>query len=787
MRHLRVMISLGVGLLALTLGFPASAHIADQYDSIHFNSGMPDFGTPPRRAILNLRGEVDDRPEHFDKDHGVWGEYRTGMELNQNTNYGTTPSPREIHRAKLLRLAQIYVTAGKWDKARHIYAQIGKTLGWDGDVRDLWEVMRRVEAMQQPLPRPFVAVLRLYLQGIDAAKPTDAQAAFEHVYQDQSAGFLREHALYQQACLAYDFWDFSRAIALYQKLLREFPKTEKLQAALIMIARSAVLPATAQGRQIAVGQNVLTQLRKAFPYGRFHRAVLGLQGRIDFLTGKWPQALHAYFALDDLPSVEIVRKAMPRAAQGSVYVRLLAAYLRRLERTRDYESYERAVFDIDHTRKAFSAQDAAAFSRLLLRQPDIAPPYFYYRLYHTENRPQDFANLAHLADELARLHPEAQLSPLVRVRLAEVYYQRRQYGKALQWAQRAAHPHAFDRALYVRGATLHKLKHYRAAITDFTALLQRFPASPLRHGAREELAILDEAVGDFGNALQQYFALDYTTDIAYLLDIKMTTPQIEALLRRPISRTQVLHISWYNYSSNAPPPTPPRYTEYDLLAYSLGLRYLRDEKWRQAETWLRRVPRKLYAAFSAGRKKADFDTLSPEPLTAVHALGKLQRAIAAARSNNARAAAMYQYATYYSTHGSLLLYNPALWQGDRAYAFSFWWLPKHKTKQDLTLIQTYMYQHEVYARSRALCLEVARRYPHSAVAPRALYRAGCACRRLAKFNWWWDTETKRHDFWKESIDLMQQVVRRYPRSPLVTHARKYARVFAQERHDFRWE
>ncbi len=778
MRSLRVPRFLPLVLVGLLLAAVlARACMTGEFNSVHFHSGAPDFGIPPARAELRWRGDYDDRPLS-DNDRVINGYDRRWVELTYEGFEKQAVAQRDA-RLLLLMAARHAEKRGQWGKALRLYAQVGRKYGWDGNSRDRAEVLGRVAAMKLPLPPAFASALRLYLDGMghdDAERRTEALAAFEQVYRDRAAGFLREHALYQQASLAKEYFDYPRAIALYRRFLREFPRSPKREAALIMMARCAILPATPAGRDLPAGKQALAQLLKEFPHTRFRGVLRGLRARSAFLEGRWTQALQDYFAVGDLESVEIVRKAMLPNAQGDVRVRLLEGYLRRLARAKNFFTYERAVMDIERTLKAFSPADARAFKRHLFRRDDLIAPYLYYRLYHSNSKPADLARLAKLADAITARRSSALLPPLVRVRLAEVYYRRGQYDLALHWAERAVYPRPWDRALYVRGATLHKLKRYRAAIADFAALLRRFPKSPLRRGAREELALLYEATGDYGSALEQYFALDYRMDIAYLLDIRMTPRQIEDFLRSRAgqSRRILTTEDWHT-----DPPRTYRCTQRDLLLYSLGIRYLRDEKWRQAAYWLRLVPYKTYVAFSAGRKYREYnaDTPSPEPLTAVRDLSRLERDVAAAKSDNARAAALYRYATYYSTHGTLLLYNPALWNFQRAYGFNFWWNPDPLSREDKALVRDYMYRHEVYARSRQICLEIARRYPHSPTVPRALYRAGAASRRLAEFNLWWDEENKRHSFWKESIRLMKQVADRYPRHPLAKHARKYARVF----------
>jgi outer membrane protein assembly factor BamD (BamD/ComL family) len=675
---------------------------------------------------------------------------------------------------------------GHWDRARRLCRQEGDTLGWTGSLRDRFEVLSAAVALPQPLSLAWTTRLRLYLHALNLSDTdpdcwNEAQETFERLHNDTAAGFLREHALYQAASLAYAWLDFPRALRLYQQLLREFPHSPKREAALIMVARSGLLPKTPEGRNIPEAKRALERLDSDFPQSRFHRAALGLRARLAYLTGDYGSAVDLYLKLDDLPSVEVVRKEMPRAAQERLYPRLLAAYLYHTEHATQLGEYEFAIHMVDETMQMLTPDGARAFVARMKAEPALAAPYFYYRLYYTDFEPQDsddnekevrraeqrkrdsLTNLARLADQIAAKHENA-LPPLVQVRLAEVYYQRHAYRDALRWTERALRDSAagqepYARALYVRGATRHKLHRREEAIVDFETLLRRCPDSPMRPGAREELAILREETGDLDAALDQYFALGYDNDVAYLLDARMPTGAVAAYL--------------------AGRPHHPR---RDLLRYSLGIRYLRDDDLSSAHRWLRRVPQKVYFEYGKGRREYEWlDTTSPDPLTVIDQLVALREAIGKARSRESKATAAYRYASYHYKNGTLLFYNAALWNGRRAWLFDTYWNKRQETSADTGAVRRHMYAHEVYAHTRVLCEHIAREYPDTPAAPLALYRAACCAHRLADFNGWWREEDNRSDLERQAILLMRRMARRYPKHPLAHYARKYAAVFADER------
>src|SRR5262249_3766597 len=152
-----------------------------------------------------------------------------------------------------------------------------------GNLQDLMEVLQRVESMPKPLSPAFALALHRYLEGMefyDLDQLQKAQRAFEQVASDPNSDFLREHARYELASIAYEWMDYPRAVDLYRQFLKEFPNTAKKEAALIMIARCALLPETEEGRNLAAGKAALEQLQKQFPHSRFAKAAAGLQARI---------------------------------------------------------------------------------------------------------------------------------------------------------------------------------------------------------------------------------------------------------------------------------------------------------------------------------------------------------------------------------------------------------------------------------------------------------------------------------------------------------------------------
>jgi outer membrane protein assembly factor BamD (BamD/ComL family) len=743
--------------ILLLLGRYTSAHIPYVYNSVHFHSGAPDFGLPPRRAVLSWRGEHDDRPQSEDA-YGYSD--RIGLELTEEQDdLRTTEIERK--RKLMLRRFDAEVAAQHWKAAQLLLERFGNRYGWQGSLRDRDQVMQRIQAQRSPLSPAFLDVLHLYLSRLaidEVRKDRPADSAFVRLSSDPNAGFLREHALYQQACLEAKFRYRHRAVDLFLQLLQQYPHTTKREDALVMIARCSLLPKTESERRLEDGRSALAQLQREFPYTRFRRDIVGLNGRLYFLAQRWPDALRCYFMNRDLPSVEMVLKAMPIEQRGPVRVRLLSAYLRDLLVVRRWYDFQQSLVGADRTRFAMTAPQVVQFGQLLLQEPDTAAAYLYYRLYHTEMTAKDLRSLTRLAERLVARYPPAQLPAALKVRLAEIYYRDGRYHQTLDWANRAMRPAISDRALFVRAAAENRLGESDAALADFQQLTRHFPGSPLVHAAWENLALLYEARHDYDSALDRYFALDYDEDIAYLLDIRMTPTQIAEYLRRHTA-------------------SPHR----NLVAYSLGIRYLREERWTEARRMLKSVPDKVYHKFADHVSDYWGETHKIDPLQALSDLERLQRAVAHAGTSNTKASALYRYAAYFNSHDELLLYNGALWKGDRAIDFQFCWNEKLEKPADRRAIRAHIYAHEIYARSHTLCMEIVHRYPHSPTVPYALMLAAIDALHLSRFNSLWDEENKHHDYWAEMHRLKARLVRDYPRHHLAEKIHLNARLFPEDK------
>ncbi len=717
---------------ALALARPGFASIADQLDSVHFNSAELDFGIPPRRGAVWSAGTPCSRPVSRPR----WAGTIDGDDLALNAARDEERERKRADRAQVwLARAARFEATGDANGARRCYAALGP-LGWSpGGRRDALEVLAHGRCDAR-IAR-YLHALRI--TGRDCADATEARAIFAQLADDPAApGFLRGHALYQLGALD--------GAATLERFLAEYPGHAKTEAALIMLARQTL-------GDMRIG--ALNRLLQDFPHSRFRAAALGLRAQDAFRAGRIAEAAHAYLALNDLNSASLCVSKLPAAVAGPLRVPLIAAYLHRLPTATTHRVYRETVTGIVRQRAALDRMQALALRARLLADPELASAYLYVRVYHTNDRSSDAVRAAaQLAEQVVARDPGARLSPDVCVRLAEIWYQRGQTRRSLAFAERALERQESDRALFVRGAARFRLGRIDGAYNDFRRLLTRYPQSELGGGARENLALLCERRKDLAGALDQYLTLGYAADIAYLLDVRMSTAQVSAYRKRA-SR------AWR-----------------ERLTYTLGIRQLRDGAYDAAIRTLRQVPPKAYYALGEMRRDTySSNGASPDPITVAQALRCLEQQRDAARTDAQRAAALYALASYTYRNGTLLFYNGALWQGTREFNVDFFWNPKAATPTDWDDMHRHMAEHETYVRTSALCRRLADRYPRSAYAPQALYRAACAEERLSDFNDWWREHEHPARHLARAGNLMNRLARTYPRDPLARHARKYARLY----------
>ena len=499
---------------------------------------------------------------------------------------------------------------------------------------------------------------------------------------------------------------------------------------LIMAARALLAQSSSKipPTRIARGRTDLKLLLAEFPTTRFRWSALGWLARCDWLSGQRADAMTTY-----------------------------------LWQHRNARNLTQRVGSISSMKQVFASlnkTDAEAVRAAIMRHGDLLQPYVDFRLYHSKS--SDLVGLAKFASEVLAKNPSSQLSGEIEARLAEIAYASKDFTKAFSFAKRSSSKASIrqDLATYVLASCQKRAGQMETAIATISDFDSKFPNSYLVPSAKELRAIWAEVKGDWSTAISVYSSLNYRQDLAYLLDIRIP---IDALAKIKPTGDKALS---------------------DLVAYSYGMRLMRKMRFKEAIETFESIPaaaRKKMAhaethdfAWSSDSKSPTDRSFDPAE-TCATLLG-----LKAKTDASSDPADLYEFANFYYSHRNLLLYNAPLWDGSREIYLSYFFNDHIATLTDTNAVREHHHEHECLMIARSICLNIADQHRNSDLAPRALYRAACASRRLADFNGWWRRENKRTDMWNSAVDLMAKVHKEYPQSPLATNAAKYEKVFRDE-------
>lgn len=317
-------------------------------------------------------------------------------------------------------------------------------------------------------------------------------------------------------------------------------------------------------------------------------------------------------------------------------------------------------------------------------------------------------------------------------------------------------------ALWVRGAAEYRLKEFDASRRTFKTLLAEFPEGDLAEGARRYVALAAEESGDLDAALEQYLALEYTTDAAYFVDVLMTTEQLASFAERHAD-------------------TPAR----DVLFYSLGVRLMRERRFEEARAAYARVstsqarPPGPYSYRDTECEKAyppphcedvknprwqEWEGVRPawvlRDLKTMDEMERVEARFWKASDDEAKAEALYQLGSYLYESSELAFYNPAAWRGERFYAF--YYDQRFRAPGEAALMRRYMEAHEPLVRALRVYQRVVDEYPRTRAARDALYTAAVIHQRLGGFGLYWSGEYRQLLYAGERLVGYEDVRRAYP-------------------------
>ena len=603
---------------------------------------------------------------------------------------------------------------------------------------------------------------------------------------------LADNAAYLRAVGVYRAGVAGSVYEAFESVARLYPRGEKREVALFMAGRAAMESSAAylgDATATYVGpcresetqprcrddfwqraQKNFKQLLKDYPRGRYASDARGWLAYLDYRVGDTGSALAGYF--------------------------------RMLTDKEDARGQEVAAISLKLMRYRATESDLDALERELEDEPDAALAYAYYSVYNSSFTDELFTpeeseedcgagggagyecvrhmeeertarinravnaelrRAANFASRMVARYPGARVGGAFLVRLAGAQLALGQPKPALAAARRALAAGVSGeeraRARWAAGVAEYELKDYAAARVSLVRAAEDAPGSDIARRARELVAVAAEDAGDLSGALEQYLALGYDPDVTYFVDVLMTPDQLSSFVAE---------------HDDAP--------RRDELLYALGLRFMRAGRYPEAREAFSRVRTsadsydlsssdynyynnseggpghpKLHFRHSfwdesdedsspAGADRRDSSARDTRvyadwllrDMRTLAALERLQGEVERARTDEERAEALYQLASYFY-EGELLFYNPAAWHGARAYMIASLGESTYRAPAEAQKVWEYVQEHEGAARALALYLDVVRLYPRTRAARDSLYTAVLCHQRLANFNGYWRT------------------------------------------------
>lgn len=720
--------------IPLTLAAVAAfSHVGFVIRGIHLKGTPADFGVPPRKYGFGY--------DVMGMDDGVAWRPGTSYWYEDDVDGDGNPSNTMVQSTRKLMLkGRAFEQSGKFAQATGVYRDmLHRGLGGVSELKERIELLSHATSSTKGVG----VVLASIGSGATRRLPMP----------NEVAASLKPFVAYHRAD---DLADRDARANAFVIVAERYPSSSRAEPALIMAARTAL----AEGDQAvhrdlrrAIASAALSKLLSSYPSTRFRCNAVGWQARLSFLSGdfstaeaKYRQQLSLAATLPDKQSA-LDSIANCAASRGRIDL-AAAAYLQKfgLAKANPYTD----VYALRGALDEFKGLDARRFSLLLGSDPDLLVSYLSYRIQFTDLTP----------DVLQFGTTKAARNPQVALRLAEAAIKLEKTADARKFVDRACGGKLSDEqaalAQFIQGTLALRTGNRELARAKFSAIASR--NTYLANGAMENLILIAERQGRLGDALDLYNKLGYQQDFAYLVDARMTTAELASYLHRKDA------------------------CHRPLLTYTLGMRYLRESNWDAADRTFKKLTTAQRSALTAPPAWYISDTSTQDPLATLTALRSLDHAAKAATDGEARAAALYKLASYYYTHGSLLLYSPQLWNGDRAYSIGFSWNANSATEVDQRALSTHHSEHESLMHALRICQSIVKNYPKTAAAGPAAYRGACAAERLSNLSAYWRWVDYQKDIYGESVRLMKLAT---DDPNLGKAAAKYGVVFAEERKEAR--
>jgi TolA-binding protein len=657
-----------------------------------------------------------------------------------------------------------------------------KYLELTGGPRDIWftpsgdrnSAIDRLDALSALDRGGNAAKVKAYLdarRAYDSGRPIAAESQALEIAKSEAN--LKDNVAYLTAAELHRQKNFGEAAKAFGDLARQYPRSEKHDAALFMAAvstmKTSALYIPASGNSDYTDRTPADSATDQ----SWHDAFAAFQKVIsEYPRGRYFNEARGWLAY-------LWLRRHDRAEALAQYYRLLA--------DRDENARVEAAFSLTLVRSSATEDEMARVEKQLANEPEAALAYAYHNIYNYSIDPGDAfppydeeqiknsrgevdyeaqqrryqerekewsqARAATTRRELMRTlnfskllmtrYPKLAIGGAFALRAAQASEELDDNEAAVSFARRALQSRLSSeeraQAFWTLGIGEHRLRRFDDAHKSLTTLLREYPTSQLTEGARRTLAMITEDAGDIDGALEQYIALGYDLDVGYFVDRLMTPEQLAAFIQRH--------------------PDSPKRNEF---TYALGVRYLRANRWNDARKTLAqvrstRVPDNRRSYYYSGNcesdytincsdpKNGDFDEHDNPIITArlvmcdiqtANDLEALQQRASEAEGDEAKAETLYQFASYQYEASSLLFYNPLASPG-------YWNLSqlaaegRYRVANESQLLFNSTQEHERLARALKIYLDVVNRFPKTRAARDSLYTAAVCHDRLSNYNPYW--------------------------------------------------
>jgi TolA-binding protein len=344
----------------------------------------------------------------------------------------------------------------------------------------------------------------------------------------KATGPLRAHFLFLSGALTYAHNDREECRSWFERVVKEFPKHPRAEAAQFLLARCSFYDSR-KGREDDISGNaeqerkraklrrdaevLFERLRSAYPHGRFDADALGWLGALAYDSGNYLKALDFYIA--------------------------------QAETAGHPETLKSAVFMCEECLVLIAAKpEAPAAYALVARHPRIAMGFAYLVLSAPEADNYDgkfdqpaavkkwrrtvLPKIAAAVAQQKDLYKAGDWQPRYLALLAQAASASGNQAQALQLTNSPDQLQQSDDLLLVRAIAFERAKKPAEAIETYRTLLKNFPSSTFALGARLRLALALQDNHQAGDAFVELVQLVKTTERAETKSAASPSPSASA-------------------------------------------------------------------------------------------------------------------------------------------------------------------------------------------------------------------------------------------------------------------